>query len=202
MLEKYFKSLSEKVALPFIKLCIFLKIKPNTLSVIGLIVIIIGSYYLIDSISPAGSILIISFSILLFPRIFIFLGSAIDGLDGPLARTLNIQSHKGALIDSTIDRVGEMIIWSVICLKYVSSELELFTVISIVTASGLIPYLRAKGETLNIDNKLGLTPRPERVIFAVLYMYFNFSFTYVYIFAILTWFTVFQRFYKLYISIE
>ena len=33
MLEKYFKSLSEKVALPFIKLCIFLKIKPNTLSV-------------------------------------------------------------------------------------------------------------------------------------------------------------------------
>ena len=165
MLEKYFKSLSEKVALPFIKLCIFFKIKPNTLSVIGLIVII-------------------------------------DGLDGPLARTLNIQSHKGALIDSTIDRVGEMIIWSVICLKYVSSELELFTVISIVTASGLIPYLRAKGETLNIDNKLGLTPRPERVIFAVLYMYFNFSFTYVYIFAILTWFTVFQRFYKLYISIE
>ena len=189
MLEKYFKSLSEKVALPFIKLCIFLKIKPNTLSVIGLIVIIIGSYYFLILNKTYGII-------------FIFLGSAIDGLDGPLARTLNIQSHKGALIDSTIDRVGEMIIWSVICLKYVSSELELFTVISIVTASGLIPYLRAKGETLNIDNKLGLTPRPERVIFAVLYMYFNFSFNFVYLFALLTWFTVFQRFYKLYMSIE
>ena len=107
---------------------------------------------------------------------YIFLGSAIDGLDGPLARTLNIQSDKGALIDSTIDRVGEMIIWSVICIEYVNNEIELFTVISIVTASGLIPYLRAKGETLNIDNKLGLTPRPERVIFAVLYMYFDFSF--------------------------
>ena len=133
---------------------------------------------------------------------YIFLGSAIDGLDGPLARTLNIQSDKGALIDSTIDRVGEMIIWSVICIKYVSSEIELFTVISIVTASGLIPYLRAKGETLNIDNKLGLTPRPERVIFAVLYMYFDFSFNFVYLFALLTWFTVFQRFYKLYISVE
>ena len=103
------------------------------------------------------------------------------------------------MIDSTIDRVGEMIIWSVICIKYVSSEIELFTVISIVTASGLIPYLRAKGETLNIDNKLGLTPRPERVIFAVLYMYFDFSFNFVYLFALLTWFTVFQRFYKLYI---
>ena len=89
MLEKYFKSLSEKVALPFIKLCIFLKIKPNTLSVIGLIVIIIGSYYFLILNKTYGII-------------FIFLGSAIDGLDGPLARTLNIQSHKGALILSLI----------------------------------------------------------------------------------------------------
>ena len=168
MLEKYFKKFSEKVAIPFIKICIFFKIKPNMLSVAGLIVIVIGSYYF----------LILNKTYVMF---YIFLGSAIDGLDGPLARTLNIQSDKGALIDSTIDRVGEMIIWSVICIKYVSSEIELFTVISIVTASGLIPYLRAKGETLNIDNKLGLTPRPERVIFAVLYMYFNFSCTYVYI---------------------
>jgi len=189
MLEKYFKNFSEKVAIPFIKICIFLKIKPNMLSVAGLIVIVIGSYYF----------LILNKTYGIF---YIFLGSAIDGLDGPLARTLNIQSDKGALIDSTIDRVGEMIIWSVICIKYVSSELELFTVISIVTASGLIPYLRAKGETLNIENKLGLTPRPERVIFAVLYMYFDFSFNFVYLFALLTWFTVFQRFYKLYISVE
>ena len=189
MLEKYFKKFSEKIAIPFIKICIFLKIKPNMLSVAGLIVIVIGSYYF----------LILNKTYGIF---YIFLGSAIDGLDGPLARTLNIQSDKGALIDSTIDRVGEMIIWSVICIKYVSSEIELFTVISIVTASGLIPYLRAKGETLNIDNKLGLTPRPERVIFAVLYMYFDFSFNFVYLFALLTWFTVFQRFYKLYMSIE
>ena len=45
MVEKYFKNFSEKVAIPFIKICIFLKIKPNMLSVAGLIVIVIGSYY-------------------------------------------------------------------------------------------------------------------------------------------------------------
>ena len=115
----------------------------NVLSVAGLIVIVIGSYYFLVLNKTYGIF-------------YIFLGSAIDGLDGPLARTLNIQSDKGALIDSTIDRVGEMIIWSVICIKYVSSEIELFTVISIVTASGLIPYLRAKGETLDIEKKTDL----------------------------------------------
>ena len=44
MLEKYFKNFSEKVAIPFIKICIFLKIKPNMLSVAGLIVIVTVSY--------------------------------------------------------------------------------------------------------------------------------------------------------------
>jgi len=188
MLEKYFKRHSEKFAIPFIKLCIYLKIKPNFLSFLGLVVVFLGSYFFFTVNRIYGVI-------------FIFLGSAIDGLDGPLARTLNEQSDRGSLIDSTIDRVGELIIWSVIAINYVNSDLELFTVISIVTASGLIPYLRAKGESFNIDNKAGITQRPERVIFAVLYMYFEFSFIYVYFFACLTWITVLQRFYKLYKSI-
>ena len=189
MLEKYFKRHSEIFAIPFIKLCIILKIKPNFLSIIGLMVIILGSYFFFTVNKIYG-------------LIFIFLGSAIDGLDGPLARTLNVQSDKGALLDSTIDRIGELIIWSVICINYVNTDFQLFTVVSIITASGLIPYLRAKGDSFNIDNKSGITQRPERVIFAVLYMYFDFSFNFVYLFACLTWITVLQRFYKLYMSIE
>jgi len=98
MLEKYFKKYSEIFAVPFIKLCILLKIKPNFLSIMGLIVIILGSYFFFTVNKTYG-------------LIFIFLGSAIDGLDGPLARTLNVQSDKGALLDSTIDRIGELIIW-------------------------------------------------------------------------------------------
>ena len=113
MLEKYFKRYSEIFAIPFIKLCIILKIKPNVLSFIGLIVIILGSYFFFTVNK-------------LYGVIFIFLGSAIDGLDGPLARTLNLQSQRGALIDSTIDRIGELIIWSVVCINYVNSNLELF----------------------------------------------------------------------------
>ena len=187
MLEKYFKTISEKFAIPFIKICIFLKIKPNVLSVIGLFTIILGSYSFLTSNSLIGLLLI-------------FLGSAIDGLDGPLARTLNADSKKGALLDSTIDRIGELFIWAVVSIKFVSNDIELFTTISIVTASGLIPYLRAKGESLNINNKGGITQRPERVIFAVLYMYYQFSFIYVYIFSMLTWLTVLQRFLKIYKS--
>ena len=185
MLEKYFKNFSEKVAIPFIKICIFLKIKPNMLSVAGLIVIVIGSYYF----------LILNKTYGIF---YIFLGSAIDGLDGPLARSNNMITKKGALLDSFIDRISELFIWSVVAIKFTTTDFELFIVLSVITFSNLIPYLRARGESLGIDNKVGIAARPERVIFAVLYMLFDLPFYYIYIFTVLLLITVYQRFNILY----
>ena len=185
MLEKIFKSTSEKFAYPFIRLLAYFKIKPNSVSYIGLIVVIVGSFYFYKNENLLGIVLI-------------FLGSAIDGLDGPYARYINSSSEKGAILDSFIDRIGELFIWAVIGIKYAQSDLELFTVFSIITSSSLIPYLRAKSEIHNIENKIGLAARPERVLFAVFYMYFEFSFNFVYLFAIITWITVAQRFNRLY----
>ena len=90
MLEKYLKEQSEKFASPFIKFCIFIGLKPNILSILGLFVVSVGCYLLFIDVKTLGAIVI-------------FLGSAIDGLDGPLARKTNTISDKGALLDSFID---------------------------------------------------------------------------------------------------
>ena len=185
MLEKYLKEHSEKFASPFIKFCIFIGIKPNVLSIIGLLVVTLGCYLLFIDLKILGSIII-------------FLGSAIDGLDGPLARKTNTMSDKGALIDSFIDRIGELFIWSVVAIKFTYSDIHLFFIFLVLSGSTLVPYLRARGETLGIDNKVGLAARPERVIFAVIYMLFSLPFTAVYIFTLILWTTVYQRFIILY----
>ena len=53
MLEKYLKEQSEKFASPFIRFCIFIGIKPNVLSIIGLLVVTLGCYLLfIPNASP------------------------------------------------------------------------------------------------------------------------------------------------------
>ena len=49
-----------------------------------------------------------------------------------------------------------------------------------------------------INNKVGIAARPERVIFAVIYMLFSLPFTAVYIFTLILWTTVYQRFIILY----
>ena len=189
MLEKIFKSTSEKFAYPFIRLLAYFKIKPNSVSYIGLIIVIVGSFYFYKIENLLGIVLI-------------FLGSAIDGLDGPYARYINSSSEKGAILDSFIDRIGELIIWSVIGVSYTDTDLELFIIFSILVSSNLIPYIRAMSENYNITNKKGITARPERIIFAVLFMYFELPFVYMFIFAILTWLTVFQRFIFLYRSLK
>ncbi len=185
MLEKYFKSYSEKFAIPFIKFLKFLNIKPNTVSAGGLVIVLIGSYcFYLDNKTLGISL--------------IFLGSAIDGLDGPYARTYNLTSKQGALLDSLLDRLGEMIIWGVIVINYTNTDFQVLVVISVVVASNLIPYMRAKSESYGIENKKGVASRPERVIFAVLFMFFNLDFIYFYIFSLITWTTAVQRFLYLY----
>ena len=89
--------------------------------------------------------------------ITIFIGSAIDGLDGPLARTTNMISKKGALLDSFIDRVGELFIWSVGAIRFTSTDFELFVILSIVTGSNLIPYLLFCHQNLYYRNKTYLS---------------------------------------------
>ena len=185
MLEKYFKNSSEVFATPFIKILKFLNLKPNTVSMFGLVVIVFGSYCFYLENRVLGIVLI-------------FLGSAMDGLDGPYARQMNLVSEKGAILDSLIDRIGELIIWSVVGISFTGNDMELFTIFTIIVSSNLIPYMRAKSEYYGLLNKKGLAARPERVIFAVLFMYFNFNFIFVYIFAVITWITALQRFIYLY----
>ena len=102
-------------------------------------------------------------------------------------------SEKGAVLDSFIDRLGEFFIWSVVAIGFTSNDIELFIVLSILVASNLIPYIRAKSESYGITNKAGITARPERVIFAVIFMFFDLDYVFMYIFSILCWITVFQR---------
>ena len=109
MLEKYFKGLAEQVAIPFIRICIYLKIKPNTLSFLGLLIVISGCYLIFIDYTDIGLLIL-------------FLGLAVDGLDGPLARNTSQITEIGSFIDSIIDRVTEMFIWCLFCIKFVNSD--------------------------------------------------------------------------------
>ena len=90
-----------------------------------------------------------------------------DLFDGTMARLSELGTTKwGALIDSTLDRVTDAAIYAGVISYAISSDntnLALLALLALITGA-LIPYIRAKAESLGIACSVGIAGRAERLI--------------------------------------
>ena len=93
-------------------------------------------------------------------------GSILDILDGALARAGGKSTVFGAFLDSTTDRVGEGAVLAAIALVFARAGNDTAVVFTIVAVAGsfLVPYVRAKAESLGLRGDVGLGSRAERVV--------------------------------------
>jgi CDP-diacylglycerol--glycerol-3-phosphate 3-phosphatidyltransferase len=85
-------------------------------------------------------------------------GSVLDILDGALARAGGKTTPFGAFLDSTTDRVGEGAMLAAIALVFARAGDDTAVV------SFLVPYARAKAESIGLRGDVGLGSRAERVV--------------------------------------
>ena len=90
-----------------------------------------------------------------------------DLFDGTMARLSEQGITKwGALIDSTLDRATDAAIYAGVISYAISSDntnLALLALLALITGA-LIPYIRAKAESLGIACSVGIAERAERLI--------------------------------------
>jgi len=90
-----------------------------------------------------------------------------DLFDGTMARLSEQGTTKwGALIDSTLDRATDAAIYAGVISYAISSDntnLSLLALLALITGA-LIPYIRAKAESLGIACSVGIAERAERLI--------------------------------------
>lgn len=93
-------------------------------------------------------------------------GSILDILDGALARAGGKSTVFGAFLDSTTDRVGEGAMLAAIGLVFARAGNDVAVVFAIAAVAGsfLVPYVRAKAESLGLRGDVGLGSRAERVV--------------------------------------
>ena len=91
-----------------------------------------------------------------------------DLFDGTMARLSEQGSTKwGALIDSTMDRITDAAICIGILLYFNEAGNNPLTVtlaLIVLVTGALIPYIRARAESLGIECKVGIAERAERLI--------------------------------------
>lgn len=131
--------------------------------------------------------------------LFLLASGLCDVLDGSLARRENKVSSFGAFIDSTGDRVTELMYYGAIILFFSSGghTSKSAIVLSLVALGGsfLTSYTRARSEGLGIPCTVGMLERPERLAILVVGLLFGSRalFVALIILSVLTVYTAIQR---------
>jgi CDP-diacylglycerol--glycerol-3-phosphate 3-phosphatidyltransferase len=111
-----------------------------------------------------------------YPRQELFLGTLVitvfslsDLFDGAMARISAKGASKwGGFLDSTIDRVTDSAILIGLILALIDTSDPLLPVaLGALVAGTLVPYIRAKAESLGIECSGGIAERTERLIIAL-----------------------------------
>jgi CDP-diacylglycerol--glycerol-3-phosphate 3-phosphatidyltransferase len=125
---------------------------PNTVTIIGLV----GSQLLV------GGIIVLAMG-------------PIDALDGTMARLRGEPTEFGAFVDSVTDRYSELVIFLGLLIYFLQLGNTLATVLVYIAAAGsvLVSYVRARGQSVGAETKVGLLSRLERYLVIVPSLIFN-----------------------------
>lgn len=91
------------------------------------------------------------------------LAGVCDFVDGRLARTSGRATQAGAALDSILDRYVESVVLIGLAWFYRDTWV-LIAVLATLVGSLMVSYVRARGEGLGVDVKVGLMQRPERLV--------------------------------------
>ena len=94
--------------------------------------------------------------------VLILVSGFFDIVDGAVARATDTVSKRGAFLDSTLDRVAEVAVYSGILLGGFASPLLVLLALSF---SLLVSYTRAKADSLGVSlSGVGIGERSERLL--------------------------------------
>lgn len=128
--------------------------------------------------------------------------AACDGLDGAVARAAGRTTTFGAFLDSTMDRLAEIMIFAAL-LWFVnepsssapcrSCAYDSMLVMAALSGSLVVSYTRARSEGLGVGTKAGWLGRLERVLILVIALLLGTLRLGLVLIAVGAWLTVAQR---------
>jgi archaetidylinositol phosphate synthase len=127
---------------------------PNLTTIVGFVLTVaVGVMYYAGL--PSMSTWLVAWVLLLVASYF-------DALDGAMARRFRLVSRAGGVLDSVLDRIGEIVLYSAIGL---GGLVDLRICLWALGASLMVSYVRARVEVEGVKLKgVGIAERPERLL--------------------------------------
>ena len=128
-------------------------ISANTVTIVGGVLSIVGAGFLAAGV-PLPALLVL------------LIGTVADTLDGQIAKASGGGTRLGAFLDSTVDRIadGALFVGAAASGANLGQPLLLWSSLVALVASFLVPYVRAKAESLGVSASVGPAPREARIV--------------------------------------
>lgn len=162
-------------------------VHPDAITALGLVIVAIAAY-----VASQGQFF--------WAGVIMLLGTPLDALDGAVARAMQRKGKFGALFDSTLDRYADGFIFVALAYYYAVWGDERVMLLSMAALLGslMVSYVRARAEGLNVDCKVGLLTRMERIVILLAALLTGWVEIGLWILAIGTHLTVIQRVWYVY----
>ena len=123
------------------------------------------------------------------------LAGGFDLMDGLLARVAKRESRFGALLDSTLDRISEGVVFAALAYVFAAAgrPADAAFVVLALLFSLLVSYIRARAEGLGLECRVGIVTLAERVVLIAVGLMTGFAAAAAYLLAALSAVTVLQR---------
>lgn len=127
-------------------------IHPDYITVVGLVVVAIAS-------------VLIGMGEVQWGGVILLLGLPLDALDGAVARAMQRRDKFGGLLDSTLDRYADGLIFAALGYYFASQDQLGYLLLALAALMGsyTVSYVRARAGEAGLSVKVGLFTRLERV---------------------------------------
>ena len=133
----------------------------------------------------------------------LWVAAMFDMVDGALARVSQNESKFGAFLDSTLDRYSESITFLGLAVYYANlgdAQAHLLLIFLTLVGSWAVSYTRARAEGLDIECKVGILQRPERLVLLIAALILGLVLPVLWVLAVMTNITAGQRIYEVYVK--
>ncbi|MFN8374863.1 MAG: CDP-alcohol phosphatidyltransferase family protein [Anaerolineae bacterium] len=128
-------------------------IHPDWITWAGLVVVALAAYVIANGQFQWGGVLLL-------------LGVPLDALDGAVARAMQRKDKFGAVLDSTLDRYADGLIFGALCYHFALKNQPGVMLLSLASLAGsfAVSYVRARAGEAGLSVRIGLFDRLVRLI--------------------------------------
>lgn len=155
---KHLRTIVGKILRPIAALFLKVGLTPDVVTIIGTLGAMIGSLVFISRGHLFAGTMVITFFVLF------------DVLDGTMARLAGTSGPWGAFLDSVLDRFADGALFAAIAIYLVSIDENwgALGALACLVLGSIVPYTRAKAESLGATATVGIAERGDRLLITLL----------------------------------